>query len=217
MIAHIREVTDKPVTHVVYSHQHFDHVLGGQVFKDEGAEIISHEKCIKHWNRVDHPDLVRPDRTIADTTALTVGDTTLDLMYFGENHGDCMLVMQRRGTPILYVNDLVTPYSVGLGMMPDYYPGEWIRTLNELEAMDGWDQMIGGHGAVIAPKAALVERRDYLKALYEYVKDAHERGLRPAEMAEQIDLPDDIEAMRGYDTQIGRAVERMFYYVDMGW
>ena len=42
MRAAIAEVTDQPVKYVVYSHQHWDHVLGGQVFKDEGAEFISH-------------------------------------------------------------------------------------------------------------------------------------------------------------------------------
>ena len=36
----IRAVTDQPVKYVVYSHSHWDHVLGGQIFKDEGAEFI---------------------------------------------------------------------------------------------------------------------------------------------------------------------------------
>ena len=213
----IAAVTDKPVTHLIYSHQHYDHSLGGQIFRDEGAELISHANCIAHWERVPHPDQAMPDWTFSETTALTVGDTTIDLRYHGLNHGDCMIVMQRQGTPILFVGDLVTPFSVGLGMMPDYYPGEWIRTLTELEALDGWDQMIGNHGVPIAPKAALVQRRDYLKALLDYVSKAHSRGLRAPQMIEEIDLPDEIEAMRGYDLQIARAVERMYYFVDMGW
>ena len=32
MRAAIAEVTDQPVKYVIYSHQHWDHVLGGQIF-----------------------------------------------------------------------------------------------------------------------------------------------------------------------------------------
>ena len=37
----IRRITDKPVIKVVVSHYHADHILGLEVFKDEGAEIIA--------------------------------------------------------------------------------------------------------------------------------------------------------------------------------
>ena len=40
MRAAIAEITDAPVRYVVYSHVHWDHVLGGQLFKDEGAIFI---------------------------------------------------------------------------------------------------------------------------------------------------------------------------------
>ena len=37
----IRKITDKPVVKVIVSHYHADHILGLEVFKDEGAEIIA--------------------------------------------------------------------------------------------------------------------------------------------------------------------------------
>jgi glyoxylase-like metal-dependent hydrolase (beta-lactamase superfamily II) len=119
MRAAIAEVTDQPVKYVIYSHQHWDHVLGGQIFKDEGATFLSHAKCIPHFMRHPNDDLVLPDTTVTGDSELTLGNKTLKLMYFGPNHGDCMLVMQVDGTDVLYINDLVTPYSVGLGFMPD--------------------------------------------------------------------------------------------------
>ncbi len=45
-LAAIRAVTDAPIKYLVYSHWHWDHIQGGQVFKDAGATIIAHEKCI---------------------------------------------------------------------------------------------------------------------------------------------------------------------------
>ncbi|MEQ8507612.1 MAG: MBL fold metallo-hydrolase [Rhodospirillaceae bacterium] len=217
MRAAIAEVTDQPVKYVVYSHQHWDHVLGGQVFKDEGAEFISHEKCIPHFVRHPNDELVMPDRVIPGDSEITLGDKTLKLMYFGPNHGDCMLVMQVEGTDILYINDLVTPYSVGLGFMPDYDPGEWVRTLHELEAMNGWTQFIGGHGIPIAPKDALVQRRRYMEALMTAVREGIAEGKRLEELYDTIELAQEFQEMRGYDTHIRRGAERIYHFYTMGW
>lgn len=43
MKAAIAEITDTPVTHVAYSHEHFDHIGGFEVFPD--AQIICHASC----------------------------------------------------------------------------------------------------------------------------------------------------------------------------
>merc|ERR1712013_329601 len=42
MLQEIRKVTNEPIRYVFYSHDHWDHTSGGQVFKNEGAEIIAH-------------------------------------------------------------------------------------------------------------------------------------------------------------------------------
>lgn len=217
MRAAIAEVTDQPVKYVIYSHQHWDHVLGGGVFKDEGATFISHEKCIPHFTRHPNDALVIPDQTVTGDHDLTLGDKTLKLLYFGHNHGDCMLVMQVEGTDVLYINDLVTPYSVGLGFMPDYDPGEWVRTLHELEARDDWTQFIGGHGVPVAPKEAMAQRRRYMEALMAAVLDGIHNGKRMDEIYDTIQLAEEFQQMRGYDTEIRRGVERIYHFYTMGW
>ena len=42
MLQEIRKITNEPIRYVFYSHDHWDHTSGGQVFKNEGAEIIAH-------------------------------------------------------------------------------------------------------------------------------------------------------------------------------
>ena len=217
MLKAIRKISDLPIRYVVYSHQHWDHVLGGKVFKDLGAEIISHSKCLKHFHHHKHDDLILPDRTINENTSLTIGNKTLNLMYFGKNHGDCTLVMQVDGDDVLYVNDLVTPYSVGLGFMPDYDPIEWIRTLKELEERNNWSRMMGAHGIPIAPKEALVQRRRFLESLMTKVKKEMDAGYRREELYARIQLEEEFQNMRGYDLHIKRAAERIFHLYTMGW
>ena len=138
-------------------------------------------------------------------------------MYFGKNHGDCTLVMQVKGSDILYVNDLVTPYSIGLGFMPDYDPVEWIRTLKELEAKNNWSRMIGAHGIPIAPKEALSQRRRFLESLMNKVKIEMESGYKREQLFERIELEEEFKNMRGYDLHIKRAAERIYHYYTMGW
>jgi glyoxylase-like metal-dependent hydrolase (beta-lactamase superfamily II) len=124
--------------------------------------------------------------------------------------------MQLDGTDVLFVNDLVTPFSVGLGTMPDYDPGDWVRTLREMEAMTGWSRMVGGHGPPSAPKAALVERRRYLEALMASVKEQMDAGKGMREIIADTSLPE-FSHMSGYEAQIDRAAERIYYYYSMGW
>ena len=42
LLQEIRKITDEPIKYVFYSHDHWDHTSGGQVFKNEEAEIIAH-------------------------------------------------------------------------------------------------------------------------------------------------------------------------------
>src|SRR5437016_7716031 len=44
-IAEIRKVTDQPIKYLVYSHHHYDHISGGQPFKDAGVKIVAHKKA----------------------------------------------------------------------------------------------------------------------------------------------------------------------------
>ena len=42
MLQAIQDMTDQPIRYVIYSHNHWDHTGGGQVFKDVGATVMSH-------------------------------------------------------------------------------------------------------------------------------------------------------------------------------
>ena len=217
MLAAVRDITALPIKYLVYSHQHWDHALGGQVFKDQGALFVSHENCVKHWQLHPHEQLVMPDVTLSESGALTLGDRTVRLEYYGPNHGDCVLIMRLDGHDVLYVNDLVTPYSVGLGFMPDYDPAEWVRTLRELEADTNWARMVGAHGVAVAPREALSQRRRYLEALMAAVREGIDQGKRFDALYDSIELPQEFRQLRGYDSQLRRAAERIYHFYTMGW
>lgn len=210
----IAKVTDQPVKYVIYSHEHWDHVLGGQVFKDEGATFISHFNCLDHFYRTPHPDLVIPDITFERNYTLTLGGRTIELLYFGQNHGDCLVVTHIPDEKILFIVDLVTPGSVSGagGIMRTFYPLEYVRTLREIEALK-FKRMIGGHGPPIASRDAVTERREYMEALMIAVRQHLIDGTPYDEISSRVDLPE-FAHLKGYDQYLKFNAERMLtFYV----
>ncbi len=219
LLTEIRAITDQPIRYVVYSHQHWDHVKGGQILKDAGATFISHHRCMKHFHRHVNPDVVQPDVTFEGASYdLTLGGRTLQLRYFGRNHGDCLIVMRIPEEKAVFIVDLVTPGGVsgGSGWMNDYYPKDYIRSLQAIEEQLDFEHMIGGHGAPIAPKSAVTERRLYLEALMAAVKAELDKGTPRGEILENIDLPE-FRHLRNYDTHMKLNAERMLVYYAIGW
>ena len=76
----IRKITDKPIKYLIYSHHHFDHIAGGQVFKDAGARVIAHHRAKTRLEFLKDPHTVLPDEAVSDKgRTITLGGTTLEL------------------------------------------------------------------------------------------------------------------------------------------
>ncbi|MDG2321839.1 MAG: MBL fold metallo-hydrolase [Rhodospirillaceae bacterium] len=211
----IAKITNQPVKYLVYSHWHWDHVLGGQIFKDDGATFVSHEKCVDHFTFNPHADLVMPDETFSSNHEIKLGGTTLELLYFGPNHSDCNVVMRVKGSKVLFVNDLVTPYYTGFGTMPDYDPGGLRDTLAEMGKL-GAERLIGGHGVPIAPASQITEQYAFLNTMLTGVKQALDARTPRSEILASIDLSA-YEHLEGMEDQLPRFMERILFYHTMGW
>ncbi|MCP5327066.1 MAG: MBL fold metallo-hydrolase [Steroidobacteraceae bacterium] len=215
----IRKLTDQPVKYVVYSHQHWDHILGAQIFKDEGATIVSHASCLAHFDDRPNPKLVRPDFTFTgERHVLQLGGRTLTLRYLGVNHGDCLVVMTPDGTDVPFIVDLATPGGMPLPMIPDYSLHHWVRTLRELE---GWSfkQYVGGHGPVLAHQSRLGERREYIEALMAETEQAMNSGTPPLQIPDVVAerLKARFGHLRGFNNIVRDNVLRTMAYYGMGW
>ncbi len=90
----IKKVTTQPIRYVIYSHNHFDHIAGGKPFKDAGATFIAHKRAKERLEQIKDPHVVIPDETVDNNRTITLGGTTLELIYLGLNHSDNSLVMR---------------------------------------------------------------------------------------------------------------------------
>ena len=195
----IKKVTPQPVRYLIYSHHHFDHIAGGQPFKDAGATVIAHTRAKERLAALQDPATVLPDETVDATRTIQLGDTTLELRYVGLNHSDSSLVMRLPKEKILFAVDFIPVASIpGRGMI-DSYPLEWEASLKEVLAMD-WERLIPGHpapGGRLGTKQDVQNFLTFLQDASATVKAAAREGKcwEPAE--KELTLPK-YESWAGY-------------------
>lgn len=143
-IEEIRKVSDKPIRYLVYSHHHFDHIAGGQPFKDAGAKIVAHKRVKERLEALKDPHTPLPDETFEKRRTIKLGGTALELSYHGLNHSDSTIVMRLPKEKLVFIVDTFPVGAFpGRGMI-DFYPLEAEKFAQEVLKMD-WERMIPGH------------------------------------------------------------------------
>src|ERR1700741_153173 len=133
----IKAVTDKPIKYVIYSHHHYDHIAGGQPFKELGATFIAHRRAkerlleLKKQNAL-LADVVIPDQVVDGTKTIKLGGTRLELIYVGGNHSDNWLCMWLPKEKIVFVVDFPPIEQIQFRNIPDNAsPLEYIASLKK--------------------------------------------------------------------------------------
>jgi glyoxylase-like metal-dependent hydrolase (beta-lactamase superfamily II) len=178
LIAEIRTITPLPITHVLVTHYHADHIYGLQTFKAAGARIVAHRAALSYLNSEtarlrlqvsrqelapwvnDQTRLVEADDWIDADQVLVVGGVTFQLKTVGPAHTPEDLVVYLPSEKILFAGDLVFR-----GRIP--YVGQadsrhWIVALDGLLAFDTL-VIVPGHGPLSAEARKDMQlTRDYL-------------------------------------------------------
>ena len=50
LVAQIAKITPQPITHVIVTHYHADHIYGLQTFKALGARVVAHRAALQYLN-----------------------------------------------------------------------------------------------------------------------------------------------------------------------
>jgi glyoxylase-like metal-dependent hydrolase (beta-lactamase superfamily II) len=110
ILAQVKSVTDKPVTHIINTHTHGDH-NGSNVYFPATVEIVTHEATAANMMKMknfaeDSTKHGLPDRTYKDRMELLSGNDAIDLYYFGPAHtnGDTLVVF--RNARVMHAGDM---------------------------------------------------------------------------------------------------------------
>jgi glyoxylase-like metal-dependent hydrolase (beta-lactamase superfamily II) len=211
----IRKVTDKPIKYLVYSHNHYDHISGGKVFKAAGATVLSHE-ATAHWLKSHpSPDVVMPDKTWSGSRSeLRLGKSQINLLYFGPNHGEGMTVFQFPREKVIYTVDLVVPNRVAFAYMPDFSPKEWERTLAEMNKLD-FEQVMFAHNAAVGPRSSVADQLKFLQDLRAAILAEFKKGTPFMQIPNAVKLPQ-YETWDGYKDWLPMNTWRVLLEIAMG-
>ncbi len=175
---------DKSIKFVVYSHDHADHISGGEVWADT-ATVVAHENAREAIVGEKRPTAV-PQVTISDRGAIDLGGTIVELIYVGRNHSNNSLVMRFPKEKVIFAVDFIPVNAVSFRDFPDAYLDEWIESLRRVEAME-FDILAPGHGA-LGNKANVTAFRNYLEDLRGQVTAAARAGKSLEETKKLVDL-----------------------------
>jgi len=214
----IQAVTKAPIKYVIYSHSHFDHTAGGQPFKDLGATFVAQRNAKARIQALKPADVVVPDQVVDQKKVITLGGTTLELLYVGRNHSDSTLVMRLPKEKIIFAVDWIPLGAIQFREMADTYIPDIEEGLKKVIAMD-WDKLIAGHpgpdGRQTGTKDDARNQLAYLQDLSAAVKKAIGEGKNYADAEKEIKLPK-YEKWGGYGPFLPMNIERYYDYINRG-
>jgi cyclase len=187
----VRTITDKPVTTIVNTHNHPDHVGSTDFFRAKfpGVQVIAQEHT-KKWVEANasYPREVVPNVTYKDRLTIGEGEDRVELYYFGVAHtdGDAFVVIP--AARALFLGDVMA-----WDMAPLIDPptgGSVIALPDALEkaaaALQGVATVIEGHGKVSTWQAYLRFTR-FNRALLNAARAAYERGDPPGAAVAELE------------------------------
>ncbi len=233
----IAKITDQPVKYLAYSHSHWDHAAGGQVFKDAGAEIIAQQRCLANMQATPRENVIWPDVTYTDSYEISLGDQSLELYYLGASHDNCLSVMIARPSNIMYVVDLANPptgwYMEWDTTLSDTYIFNLVpvlKAIEELAASQGVQQFVGGHLSLgvddngnrfahpaVGSISAVAERREFWEVISGEVRTKMDNGMLLEDIPDGVDRSAFAGRIVDYDKdQMRILLRRVGAYVESG-
>ena len=158
-----------PLTHVVVTHAHYDHVGGLAAFGD--LVTLGHE----HLARACAEGTPAPSRTFAMASAVNLGDCHVELAHFGRGHTDHDVVAVVPGRKVAFLGDLLET-SAEPSAGTDSWPGEWGASLDWVAGMLPRDcVIIPGHGPALNMDGAGTQRGE-MQWLHERAQALYHAG-----------------------------------------
>ena len=194
IIDKIKELTPKPVTMIINTHTHGDHVSGNVDFPAT-IDIVVQEKTAARMKSM--PIFAKsagvglPKRTFGDTMTLGSGNDQIDLRYFGRGHTDGDAWVLFPALRVMAAGDIFAGKSIPFldynggasGVeIPDTLMKAYTATVKSV------DSIVTGHSTVMTP-ADLREFADFNRDFLNAVREAKKSGRTVEEFVKTWTLP----------------------------
>lgn len=195
VIEKVREVTDKPISHVALTHYHAVRVLGAsafgadQILMSDTARAMVVERGQEDWDsefqrfprlfegHESIPGLTYPTTTFSDSMTVYLGNRRVDLMHLGRAHTAGDIVIHVPDENVMFTGDIVEYHSACY--CGDGHFADWGQTLDNIASFDV-DAIAPGRGDALVGKdmvnAAIENTRDFVESTYRPAARVAARG-----------------------------------------
>jgi glyoxylase-like metal-dependent hydrolase (beta-lactamase superfamily II) len=204
----IKELTNKPITTIINTHTHGDHVSGNVEFPAT-VEVVTHENTRANMDRMgpvtgitppanpppnifkEHGGRGLPKRTFKDRLTLGQGADEISLYYFGRGHtnGDAFVVFP--SLRVMHAGDMFP--TKGMPIMDANNGGSGVEYAGTLMKVHGGvknvDTIITGHGAQMTMDE-LREFSEFVRDFVEAVREGKKAGRTVDQIAEGWKIPE---------------------------
>ena len=203
----IKELTPKPVTLLINTHTHGDHVSGNVEFPAT-VDVVVQENTKANMEKMDifkqNNNRGMAKRTFKDKMTIGKGADEIDLYYFGRGHtnGDAWVVFPALRT--VHSGDIFASKSVPLideangGSMMEI-PGSLMKAYNGIKNVD---TIINGHTPANTTWADLKDYADFNKDLVAWMQSELKAGKTAEQAAAEFKLPAKYKE-KGYSETVG--------------
>ena len=223
----IAENYKQSITHVVYTHSHWDRIRGGAVFKEQGAKFIANKECMLFLSGNQNPDVVEPDVYFDKTYVIELGSQTIELSYFGPSHGECLIAVQIQPANLLFIADLLNtkgPSFPNDPTLPFLRPATLISVLSEMEKLaeaNDINSFIAGQSSanILGSIETISKQREFWQLIQHTAEEAEKNGnvdLNNFIAMDKIDLEPFREFQNYNQEDLSNILRRYTSFLNMG-
>ena len=229
----LRQMSPLDIAYIIYTHQHFDHVMGSAFLS---RRTIAYQGAISGIRQLetnlareitlffpdlyqerkemfDHLEIVLPQITFSHELRLHMGDRTLELIFVG-GHSSASIVIYVPEDRVLFAGD-----NIVNGIRPvtaNCRFGSWIDMLRRVQEMKP-DTIVPGHGEICGLEVAQ-KLRTYFETMRDRVRSLVTAGVSKEEAIRRVDVTDCLPVApgEGAPQQVAFDIARMYDQINQG-
>ncbi|MGM4916269.1 MBL fold metallo-hydrolase [Tardiphaga sp. 813_E8_N1_3] len=208
----IAEVTDRSVTHVVYSHAHIDHI-GGVTDIGGHPTIIAQDETMRLLLRAKDQKRPLPTITFRDRYELKFGSQVLELSYHGVAHAPGNIFIWAPEQKVLMAIDIIFPGWMPWGRFADAQdvPG-YFEQMAEIDRIP-FETLVGGHVDRLGTHADVRTQMEFMND----IKVATAGALQSTSVGAEMGKADTANPWAVSDNYIDRVIVKCINAVTPKW